>query len=173
MPAKRLKDRLLKPVYEIHVLGGPNLNMLGFCEPEIYGTETLEDLEGKMRAAAKESPNRVKLFFFQTNYEGEMLEYIHSLALGSAARGQLSGIIANFAAWTHTSIALRDAMMMLRPIPLVEVQLSNTPEQDEFRQYSLLEDLADYRVVGSGLQGYVEALRWMLAEAKKDRLDVH
>lgn len=158
---------------EIHVLNGPNLNMLGFREPEIYGHETLADLEKKMREAAKEAKAKVKLRFFQTNYEGEMLDYIHSLVLGLAQKGGLGGVIINPAAWTHTSIAIRDAVMMLKPVPLVEVHLSNLAEREEFRHYSFIEDLVDYRVMGMGQDGYIEALRWLIAEMQKDRLDVH
>src|SRR5262245_3519992 len=110
---------------EIHVLNGPNLNMLGFREPEIYGPETLADLEKTMREVAKDSGARVKVRFFQTNYEGEMLDYIHALVLGVAQKGGLGGVIINPAAWTHTSIAIRDAVLMLKPVPLVEVHLSN------------------------------------------------
>lgn len=158
---------------EIHVLNGPNLNMLGFREPEIYGTETLQDLEDKLHKAAKDDGGGMKLRFFQTNYEGEMIEYIHSLVLGVGAKGKLAGVIINPAAWTHTSIALRDAVLMLKPVPLVEVHLSNPLEREEFRHYSFIEDIVDYRVMGMGQDGYVESLRWLLAELRKERLDVH
>lgn len=158
---------------EIHVLNGPNLNMLGFREPEIYGSDTLTDLEKKMRAATRESKSRIKLRFFQTNYEGEMLDYIHALVLGLAQKGGLGGVIINPAAWTHTSVAIRDAVLMLKPIPLVEVHLTNPLEREEFRHYSFIEDIVDYRVLGMGQEGYVEALRWLIAEMKKERLDVH
>ena len=158
---------------EIHVLNGPNLNMLGFREPELYGSETLPDLEKKLRASAKESKSQVKVRFFQTNYEGDMLDYIHSLILGVGQKGGLGGVIINPAAWTHTSVALRDAVLMLKPVPLVEVHLTNPAEREEFRHYSFIEDIVDYRVIGMGQDGYVEALRWLIAELKKERLDVH
>ncbi|MBI3541978.1 MAG: 3-dehydroquinate dehydratase [Deltaproteobacteria bacterium] len=158
---------------EIHVLNGPNLNMLGFREPEVYGHETLTDLEKKLRDAVKESGLKVKIRFFQTNYEGEMLDYIHSLVLGLAQKGGLGGILINPAAWTHTSIAIRDAVMMLKPVPIVEVHLSNPLEREEFRHHSVIEDLADYRIAGMGQDGYLEGLRWLLSEMQKERLDVH
>lgn len=158
---------------EIHVLNGPNLNMLGFREPEIYGADTLADLEKKMRDAAKDTGVRVKVRFFQTNYEGEMIDYIHSLVLGVLQKGGLGGVIINPAAWSHTSIAIRDAVLMLKPVPIVEVHLSNLSEREEFRHYSFIEDLADYRIMGLGQEGYVEALRWLIGEMGKDRLDVH
>lgn len=167
------KARSAKTTTEIHILNGPNLNMLGFREPELYGTETLADLEEKLTAAARETDKRIKVRFFQTNYEGELLEYIHALVLGVAENGSLAGVIINPSGWTHTSVALRDAMIMVKPIPIVEVHLSNIAEREEFRHFSFLEDLADYRVMGMGQDGYVEALRWLIAELKKERLDVH
>ena len=84
-PAKKPKSA--KIATEIHVLNGPNLNMLGFREPELYGTETLADLEDKLTASARETDKSIKMRFFQTNYEGEMLEYIHALVLGRAQTG--------------------------------------------------------------------------------------
>ena len=106
--------------------------MLGFREPEIYGNDTLLDLEKKMRDALKESGARIKIRFFQTNYEGEMIDYIHALVLGVAQKGGLGGVVINPAAWTHTSVAIRDAVRMLKPVPLVEVHLSNPAEREEF-----------------------------------------
>lgn len=158
---------------EIHVLNGPNLNMLGFREPELYGSETLFDLEDKLVDAARETRGKVKVRFFQTNHEGEMIDYIQSLALTVCQEGRLSGVILNPAAWTHTSVALRDAVLMLKPVPLVEVHLTNPMEREEFRHYSFFEDIADYRVMGMGQDGYLEAFRWLVAESKKERLDVH
>jgi 3-dehydroquinate dehydratase-2 len=167
------KGKRGKTGVEIHVLNGPNLNMLGFREPELYGTETLADLEEKLVTAARESDRRIKVKFFQTNHEGEMLEYIHALVLGAAEKGSLAGVIINPSGWTHTSVVLRDAMLMVKPIPVVEVHLTNLVEREEFRHFSFFEDLADYRVMGLGQDGYVEALRWLIAELKKERLDVH
>jgi 3-dehydroquinate dehydratase-2 len=167
------KKKTARQPNEVHVLNGPNLNMLGFREPEIYGTETLGDLEKKISAAAKESRLRVKLKFFQTNYEGEMLEYIHALAISMVQHGRLAGVIINPGAWTHTSLALRDALIMIRPVPIVEVHLTNPAEREEFRHFSYIEDIVDYRVAGMGHDGYIESLRWLIAETKKERLDVH
>lgn len=158
---------------EIHVLNGPNLNMLGYREPELYGSETIFDLEDKLHEAARETKGKVKVRFFQTNHEGEMIDYIHALVLGPCEEGNLVGVIINPAAWTHTSVALRDAVLMLKPVPLVEVHLSNLMEREEFRHYSFFEDIVDYRVMGMGQEGYLEAFRWLVAESKKERLDVH
>ena len=173
MKAKRGKRRLVSSAEEVHVLNGPNLNMLGTRETEIYGSGTLGELEKKVRLAAKTARDKVRLRFFQTNYEGEMLEYIHSLVLGPFEKGRLAGVILNPAAWTHTSVALRDAVTMLKPVPLVEVHLSNIAEREDFRHHSFLEDIVDYRVIGMGQDGYVEALRWLLTQSRRERLDVH
>lgn len=147
--------------------------MLGYREPELYGSETIFDLEDKLLEAARENKDKVKVRFFQTNHEGEMIDYIHALVLGPCEEGNLAGVILNPAAWTHTSVALRDAVLMLKPVPLVEVHLSNLIEREEFRHYSFFEDIADYRVMGMGQDGYLEAFRWLVAESKKERLDVH
>ncbi len=163
-------------IYEIHVLNGPNMNMLGFREPEIYGSETLLDLEDKMVAAAQDNKRpgaSIKLKFFQTNHEGEMIDYLHALVLGLTEHERLAGVIFNPSSWAHTSVALRDAVLMLNPLPVVEVHISNLTEREEYRQHSFLEDICPYRVVGMGLDGYVEALRWLLAEHHRDRTDVH
>lgn len=170
---KKKAKKTSKAPQEIHVLGGPNLNMLGFREPEIYGSDTLDDLEKKMLQALKDSGESYKIRFFQTNHEGEMLDYIHGLVVGPGIKGNLAGVIFNPAAWTHTSVAIRDAIVMVKPSLLVEVHLSNPLEREEFRHFSFIEDLADYRVMGMGQDGYVESLRWLLAELRKERLDVH
>lgn len=178
-PAKRprkpkiVPDEVSKAGNEIHVLNGPNLDMLGYLEPELYGSETLSQLERKLELAAKETDNNVRLRFFQTNHEGEMLEYLHALVLGMSEKGHLAGVVINLGGWTHTSIALRDAVQMLRPVPLVEVQFVNPEQREEFRKFSVIEDLVDYRVIGMGSHGYVEGLRWLLTEMKRERLDVH
>jgi 3-dehydroquinate dehydratase-2 len=167
------KKRTKQGPREIHVLNGPNLNMLGYREPEIYGSDTIFDLEDKLKTAAKDADKNVKLHFFQTNHEGDMIDYVQALALTVANEGRLAGVILNPGGWTHTSVALRDAVIMLRPAPLVEVHLTNLLEREEFRHFSFFEDIADYRVVGLGQDGYLEAFRWLIAESQKERLDVH
>lgn len=170
---KKKKTKKPRGPSEIHVLNGPNLNMLGFREPEIYGSETIFDLEDKLIDAAKEAGGRIKVRFFQTNHEGEMIDYVHRLLLSVREENRLAGVILNPAGWSHTSVALRDAVVMLKPVPIVEVHLTNLLEREEFRHYSFFEDISDYRVMGMGQDGYVEAFRWLVAESKKERLDVH
>jgi 3-dehydroquinate dehydratase-2 len=170
------KPRAVLPI-EIHIINGANLNMLGFISPEIYGDETILDLEAKLEKSADELSERlqqkVQLKFFQTNYEGQMLDYIHAVVLEAREKGKIAGVIINPSSWAHTSIPLRDAVLMLKPVPIVEVHLMNLVEHEDFRHYSFLEDVVDYRVMGMGQEGYLEAFRWLTTEMKKERLDVH
>lgn len=135
---------------EILVLNGPNLNLLGRREPHIYGATTLDDLE---RSLSHHAPNDVTLQFFQTNHEGEMVERIQRLL-----DQPVSGIVINPAAWTHTSVAIRDAIAAIK-IPFVEVHISNVHTREPFRHQSYFSDLALAVIAGCGLQGYEFALK--------------
>jgi 3-dehydroquinate dehydratase len=166
---------------EIHFLYGVNLNMQGYCDVEYYGNETLEEISKKItdfsKKISKDTGQKISLKFYHSNSESEMINYIHSLVLGVNEKGLLSGLVFNFSSWTYTSIALRDAVYMLKPTPLVEVTLAQVTEDpvddEEVRQYSLFEDIVDYRVVGNGNDGYMDALKWILTESKKERPDLH
>jgi 3-dehydroquinate dehydratase-2 len=131
------------------VLNGPNLNLLGAREPELYGTERLEDIELAVRARADQLG--VALEWTQTNHEGEFVERVQAL------RGRANGALVNAAAFTHTSIAVRDAFLAI-DIPFVEVHLSNIFAREPERRRSLLADLAVGIVAGFGGHGYVVAL---------------
>jgi 3-dehydroquinate dehydratase II len=135
---------------EILVLNGPNLNLLGRREPHIYGATTLDDLE---RSLSHHAPSDVTLQFFQTNHEGEMVERIQRLL-----DQPVSGIVINPAAWTHTSVAIRDAIAAIN-IPFVEVHISNVHTREPFRHQSYFSDLALAVIAGCGLQGYEFALK--------------
>ena len=134
----------------IAVLNGPNLNLLGSREPDVYGRATLADIE----AAVREEAGRmgVEVSWFQTNHEGALVEAVQGLASNA------DGAVINAAAFTHTSLALRDAMLAVR-IPFVEVHLSNIFAREPERRHSLLADLAVGIVAGLGPSGYVVALR--------------
>ena len=134
----------------IDVLNGVNLNLLGRRDPATYGEESLQDLETRVYAWARELDLQVRCR--QTNHEGEYVGFIHH-ALGAA-----DGLILNPGAWTHYAWAIRDA---LEPFdrPFVEVHLSNVDEREEWRRFSVLTDLGGLRVVGQGFEGYREALR--------------
>ena len=135
---------------KILVIHGPNLNLLGRRENSIYGTATLESIEERLGLIANELG--VDLECYQSNREGELVERIH------AAVDQVDGILVNPAAYTHTSIALRDAFLAVE-IPFVEVHLSNVHAREEFRHKSLLADCAIGSVVGFGASSYSLGLR--------------
>jgi 3-dehydroquinate dehydratase-2 len=130
---------------KILVLNGPNLNLLGTREPEIYGHETLEDI---LTSLVNEAPEGVIVTDLQSNAEHELVSAIHQ-----AREDQVDFIIINPGAFTHTSVALRDAFLGVE-IPFVEVHLSNVHAREEFRQHSYLSDIAVGVISGFGAQGY-------------------
>lgn len=138
----------------IAVLNGPNLNLLGTREPELYGHETLEDLEGKLRHVGKEL--RVDLEFAQHNSEGELIERVHAM------RGRVQGALVNAGAYSHTSLALRDALAGIA-LPFVEVHITNIYAREPERRHSMLADAAVGVVCGLGVFGYELALRGLVA----------
>ncbi len=142
----------------ILVVHGPNLNLLGTREPEIYGAQTLADINAHLQSIASEVG--VKLTAFQSNHEGEIVEAIHQ------ARTQYDAIIINPAAFTHTSVAIRDAVAGV-DIPFVEVHLSNVHQREAFRHHSYFSDLAVGVVCGLGAYGYEAALRFLVQKSLK------
>ncbi|MGH7586854.1 MAG: type II 3-dehydroquinate dehydratase [Gemmatimonadales bacterium] len=141
----------------VAVLNGPNLNLLGIREPAVYGTASLADLEGDVRAAA--AALGVELSWMQTNHEGTLVEAVQAL------RGTADGALVNPAGLTHTSVALRDAFLAVA-VPFVEVHLSNIHAREEFRRRSLLADLAVGVVAGFGPVGYRFALEGLVAHLR-------
>lgn len=137
----------------IHVINGPNLNMLGKREPEIYGAKTLDQINGELEKRG--DALGVSLDFFQSNHEGAILDYIHS-----AFEQGPAGVIINPGALTHTSVALRDALSMLS-CPIVEVHLSNVHKRETFRHASMIADIATGRLTGFGHHGYYMALDFL------------
>ena len=135
----------------ILVLNGPNLNLLGTREPEVYGKQTLVDINTRLLKIAKEAGHHIQ--FLQSNAEYELIDRIH------AARNEnINFIIINPGAFTHTSIALRDALLGVS-IPFIEVQLSNIHARETFRHHSYLASVAVGSIVGLGAQGYELALQ--------------
>jgi 3-dehydroquinate dehydratase-2 len=130
----------------IAVLNGPNLNLLGQREPELYGRATLSEIEAMVRQAA--APLGVEIDWFQTNHEGELVEAVQRLRPGT------DGALINAAALTHSSLALRDALLAVR-IPFVEVHLSNIFSREPERRRSMIADLALGMVTGFGPQSYL------------------
>ena len=133
----------------ILLLNGPNLNMLGQREPDKYGTQTLQDIVDDLQAQAASS--NVILTHFQSNAEFELIDRVH------AAMGTVDAIIINPAAFTHTSVALRDALLSVN-IPFIEVHLSNVYAREPFRHHSYFSDVAAGVIVGLGAMGYSLAL---------------
>lgn len=137
----------------ILVIHGPNLNMLGIREPEIYGNETFDMLNGRILSKAEKMG--VLCEIFQSNCEGEIVTAIQR------AYGNTDGIIINPGAYTHYSYAIRDALSTVM-IPFAEVHISDINSREEFRKFSVLEDIANVRVMGKGTDGYLLALDKLL-----------
>ena len=137
----------------IHVINGPNLNMLGKREPGIYGALTLEQINQGLADAGEGLG--MDLEFFQSNHEGRILDYIHAVFETTP-----SGVIINPGALTHTSVALRDALLMLS-CPIVEVHLSNIHQREAFRHKSMIADIATGQLTGFGHTGYHMALNFL------------
>jgi 3-dehydroquinate dehydratase-2 len=143
----------------IRVLHGPNLNLLGIREPERYGSATLPEIDASLGEIAAELG--VEIVCSQHNGEGELVD-----AIQAAARDGFAGFLINPAAYTHTSVALRDALLAVG-LPMVEVHLTNTSAREEFRQTSLVADLAAARVMGFGADSYLYGLRGLIRILRK------
>ncbi|WP_024355477.1 type II 3-dehydroquinate dehydratase [Leucobacter chironomi] len=136
------------------LVNGPNLNLLGTREPEIYGADTLADVEALVERTAAAFGLEVRAV--QSNHEGSLIDAIH------AAREDCAAIVINPAAFTHTSVALRDALSGVG-LPIAEVHISNVHAREEFRHRSFVSDIASCVIVGCGVQGYEFAVRRLAA----------
>lgn len=134
----------------VYILNGPNLNLLGQRQPEIYGSTTLADVEAECRALAQELG--VEIVFFQSNHEGAIIDMIHE------ARAKAQAIIINPAAFTHSSVAILDALNTFDG-PVIEVHISNVHKRESFRHHSYVSLRADGVMAGFGTHGYALALR--------------
>ena len=143
---------------KILVLHGPNLNLLGTREPEVYGALTLEQINAAIASLARELGGEVD--FFQSNSEGALIDRIH------AAVGTFDGIVINPAAYTHTSVAIRDALAAVS-LPAVEVHLSNIHRREPFRAHSYIAPVAVGQIAGFGLDSYLLGLRAIFNHIKK------
>lgn len=138
----------------ILVMHGPNLNLLGTREPDIYGKETLDDINRRLAQSA--AAEGVKLESFQSNHEGELIDRVHA-----AKKQQVAMIVINPGGYTHSSVALRDALAAVA-IPFIEVHLSNIHARESFRHHSYFSDLAVGTICGLGSRGYDLALAYAL-----------
>jgi len=143
----------------ILVIQGPNLNLLGSREPEVYGTTTLSDIHQKLEGLAK--AQSVDLNTYQSNHEGELIDRIQK-----AKQDGVNFIIINPGAFTHTSVALRDVLAGVT-IPFIEIHLSNIHQREEFRKHSYLSDIATGVICGLGAIGYELALQAAIANLQK------
>ena len=134
----------------VFVLNGPNLNLLGSREPEIYGRETLDDIASRVSDRARELG--VELDIRQSNHEGHLIDWLHEASAAGA-----KAVILNAGGYTHTSIALRDAIAAIA-VPVIEVHLSNPAEREPFRHTNFLVDVCKQSITGLGAHGYIVAL---------------
>jgi 3-dehydroquinate dehydratase II len=147
----------MKPL--VYVLNGPNLNLLGKREPHIYGHETLADVEAQVRAEA--ATHGLEIRCLQSNHEGQLIDWIHE------AREKAAGIVINPGAYTHTSIAIMDALGACN-CPIIEVHISNVHKRENFRHHSYVSQVASGVMAGLGTQGYslaVQRLARLIAQA--------
>ncbi|KNY07003.1 type II 3-dehydroquinate dehydratase [Microbacterium sp. GCS4] len=138
----------------ILLVNGPNLNLLGTREPEVYGTATLADVVALTVATARDEGYELRAV--QSNHEGVLIDAIHD------ARADCAGIVINPGGLTHTSVALRDALTGV-DLPFAEVHISDVYAREEFRHHSYLHDVAAVRVIGEGVEGYATAVRQLVA----------
>lgn len=147
----------------IYVINGPNLNLLGIREPDKYGTQSYEDLLDLLKKHAKE--NNYNLVAFQSNHEGELIDKIHEAYFVKA-----DGIVINPGAYTHTSIALLDALCSVK-ISTVEVHISDVTKRESFRQISYVSSACVKTIIGHGLNGYSEAIDFLLNKVIENEVE--
>lgn len=142
---------------KIMVLNGPNINMLGIREKSIYGSESYESMLNLIQEEALQ--RHVDVVFYQSNHEGDLVDMIQK-----AYFENFDGLIINPAAYTHTSIAIGDAIKAIAPLPVVEVHISKISEREEYRQVSMCSSACLAQIQGEGLMGYVQAIDLLLAQ---------
>ena len=146
----------------IVIFNGPNLNLLGKREPSIYGIRSMEQVLVDIQRA---HPN-VYLEYHQSNHEGDLIDWVQEFGLLALNQEPCDGIVLNAGGYTHTSVALRDAVACCQ-VPVVEVHISNITQREEFRRVSLLTDICTHAIIGHGTDGYMQAIEWILSRNKK------
>ena len=145
--------------WSVLVLHGPNLNLLGVREPEIYGDATLADIDAAVTREGAALGASVACF--QSNHEGDLIDWVQE------GRRGIAGIVLNAGGYTHTSVALRDAVSACE-VPVVEVHISDIHAREPFRHHSFLTDVTDHQVIGRGVAGYAEAIEWIASGRRRD-----
>jgi len=162
MPRVTTLPTTTAPTTTVMVLNGANLNLLGTREPGVYGSATLADVEASCRAEGERLG--VSVEFRQTNHEGELLDWVHEGGRRHAA-GEVLGAVINPGAWTHTSVALRDAIAGAR-LPVVECHISNVHAREDFRHHSFISAVAAGIVIGFGVRGYPLAIAGLVGHRR-------
>ena len=158
---------------KIVIINGPNLNLLGKREPAIYGTRSMEQVLVEIQRAHMD----IHLTYLQSNHEGDLIDWIQEHGCASLEnttscynldlKDTVIGIILNAGGYTHTSVALRDAVACAQ-VPVVEVHISDISQREEFRRTSLLTDVCAHSIIGHGTDGYNEAIEWLLEASHKE-----
>ena len=154
---------------KIVIINGPNLNLLGRREVSIYGTKSMEQVLVDIQRAYPE----VYFEYRQSNHEGDLIDWVQELGVAhcledardASYRLKVKGIVLNAGGYTHTSVALRDAVACCK-IPVVEVHISDITQREEFRRVSLLTDVCAHTIMGHGTDGYKESIEWILGESR-------
>ena len=147
---------------KIVIINGPNLNLLGKREPAIYGTRSMEQVLVDIQRAHMD----IHLTYLQSNHEGDLIDWIQEHGCASLEK-EVDGIVLNAGGYTHTSVALRDAVACAQ-VPVVEVHISDISQREEFRRISLLTDVCAHSIIGHGTDGYNEAIEWLLEASHKE-----
>lgn len=145
----------------IVIINGPNLNLLGRREVSIYGTKSMEQIVVDIQRAYPE----VYFEYRQSNHEGELIDWIQEVGLLKWNQEAADGVILNAGGYTHTSVALRDAVACSQ-VPIVEVHISDITQREAFRRVSLLTDVCAHTIIGHGTYGYQEAVQWLINQHK-------
>mgnify|MGYP002046814976 FL=1 len=142
-------------IKDIYIINGPNLNFLGIREITQYGSTSYDELKNLINSEAKKL--KIKTVFFQSNIEGEIVDYIQNLI-----NNENSSVVINPGAYTHTSIAIRDALQTYsQDNEIVEVHISDINQREQFRKTNLISDISNKSIIGKGVQGYIEALEYI------------
>ena len=162
-------------VMKIVIINGPNLNLLGKREPGIYGTRSMEQVLVDIQRAHMD----IHLHYLQSNHEGDLIDWLQTFGQNSledasqqdgrqtayCLKEEVDGIILNAGGYTHTSVALRDAVACCE-VPIVEVHISDITQREAFRKISLLTDVCTHSIIGHGTNGYLEAVEWLMKRVK-------